>query len=173
MCSKKAVNVEGKGKEKAESSHTEKQSLIEMSQKTSGLIPLWSGCIWVQSSAEKAQGLLHSQAKWVVAPTEGNKMSMALLSVWLGQELQREGVKREQEQEIQLSGVSWLCSSSCSSPWPQSFGSGSKTCFAWARWSPYCSKETSARMSLPAPMHITRWEHMEGCTTAPYFPFYV
>lgn len=171
MCSKNPVNVEGKGKEKAESSHTEKQSLIEMSQKTSGLIPLWSGCIWVQSSAEKAQGLLQSQAKWVVAPTEGNKMSTALLSVWLGQELRREGEKREEEQEIQLSGVSWLCSSSCSSPWLQSFGSGSKTCFAWARWSPYCSKETSARMLLPAPVHITRWEHMEGCTTAPYFPW--
>lgn len=57
-------------------------------------------------------------------------MFMALLSVCFGRGLLREGENREQEQEIQLSGASWLCSSSCSSPWLQSFGSGSKTCFA-------------------------------------------
>jgi len=47
-------------------------------------------------------------------------MSMALLSVWLRQGLLREGENTEQEQELHLSGVPRLCSSSCSSPWLQS-----------------------------------------------------
>lgn len=83
----------------------------------------------VQSSAEDAQSLPQAQAKGVLHPQRGTRCPWRCCG-WRGQGLLREGENSKQEKEMQLPGVSWLCSSSCSSPWLQSFGSGSKTCFA-------------------------------------------
>lgn len=72
-------------------------------------------------------------------------------------------VRTENRSGKPSSGVSWLCSSSCSSPWLQSFGAGSKTLFCLSAMKSVLLK-TSARMSLLAPVHVTQWEQVERRT---------
>lgn len=50
--------------------------------------------------------MLCTQAKWVVASTEGNKMFVALLSAWLGQRLLREEGEKENRSRKSSSQVS-------------------------------------------------------------------
>lgn len=121
MCSKK----------QAESGGAEKQSPHRNIPENIRLdLPLKCLCIGLNQCWECARFALHtSQVGGCLHRGEQDVRGPAVCLAW-AEAAEGGGREREQEQEIQLSGVSWLCSSFCSSLWLQSFGSGSKTCFA-------------------------------------------
>lgn len=121
MCSKK----------QAENSGAEKQSLHRNIPENIRLdLPLKCLCIGLNQCWECARFALHTgQVGGCLHRGEQDVRGPAVCLAW-AEAAEGGGREREQEQEIQLSGVSWLCSSFCSSLWLQSFGSGSKTCFA-------------------------------------------